>query len=201
MSRGAITMLTMAITLIMMFIEGPEVSLRGSPTVSPTTQPLWVSPPLPPKCPSSTYFFALSQAPPALDIMRARRIQPREGSAQGSREGRCPVFTEAESNNNGGADREHGGQDHALGGGLGRDVHAAVGIRFPGSFEQARNLTELSSNFRDHVEGGTPDGIHGDRAVEEGDHSSDEDADEKGAQDAGIAEVEVDPGLLDEGGW
>ena len=36
-SSGAITRLTMAITLIRMFIEGPEVSLNGSPTVSPTT--------------------------------------------------------------------------------------------------------------------------------------------------------------------
>ena len=36
-SSGAITRLTMAITLIRMFIEGPDVSLNGSPTVSPTT--------------------------------------------------------------------------------------------------------------------------------------------------------------------
>jgi len=34
---GAITKLTIAITLIKMFIAGPEVSLNGSPTVSPTT--------------------------------------------------------------------------------------------------------------------------------------------------------------------
>ena len=31
------TKLTIAITLIRIFIEGPEVSLNGSPTVSPTT--------------------------------------------------------------------------------------------------------------------------------------------------------------------
>ena len=36
-SNGAITKLTMAITFIKIFIEGPEVSLNGSPTVSPTT--------------------------------------------------------------------------------------------------------------------------------------------------------------------
>ena len=47
-SSGAITRLTMAITLIRMFIEGPEVSLKGSPTVSPTTVAVWVSEPLPP---------------------------------------------------------------------------------------------------------------------------------------------------------
>ena len=36
-NNGEITKLTIAITLIRIFIEGPEVSLNGSPTVSPTT--------------------------------------------------------------------------------------------------------------------------------------------------------------------
>ena len=36
-SKGAITRLTIAITLIKIFMEGPDVSLKGSPTVSPTT--------------------------------------------------------------------------------------------------------------------------------------------------------------------
>ena len=36
-NSGAITRLTIAITLIKIFIEGPDVSLNGSPTVSPTT--------------------------------------------------------------------------------------------------------------------------------------------------------------------
>ena len=35
--RPAITMLTMLISLMRMFRDGPEVSLKGSPTVSPTT--------------------------------------------------------------------------------------------------------------------------------------------------------------------
>ncbi len=37
---GAMTRLTIAITLIRMFIDGPEVSFSGSPTVSPTTSAL-----------------------------------------------------------------------------------------------------------------------------------------------------------------
>ena len=52
-------------------MEGPEVSLKGSPTVSPTTAALWASLPLPPWLPSSMYFLALSQAPPALDMKMA----------------------------------------------------------------------------------------------------------------------------------
>ena len=55
------------------FIDGPEVSLKGSPTVSPTTAAAWTSDPLPPRLPFSTYFLALSQAPPALAMVRASR--------------------------------------------------------------------------------------------------------------------------------
>lgn len=38
--KGEITKLTILINLIKMFREGPEVSLKGSPTVSPTTTAL-----------------------------------------------------------------------------------------------------------------------------------------------------------------
>ena len=41
-----------------MLSDGPEVSLNGSPTVSPTTAALWASEPLPPKLPASIYFLA-----------------------------------------------------------------------------------------------------------------------------------------------
>src|SRR5574344_1446427 len=61
----------MDINLIKILSDGPDVSLNGSPTVSPTTVALWHSLPLPPKLPSSTYFLALSQAPPALAINTA----------------------------------------------------------------------------------------------------------------------------------
>ena len=36
---------TIVITLMRMFMAGPEVSLKGSPTVSPTTAALWQSEP------------------------------------------------------------------------------------------------------------------------------------------------------------
>lgn len=69
-------------SFINIFIEGPDVSLRGSPTVSPITAALWAS-----ECflkiycsspsssafyddtlvPASMYFLALSQAPPVLE--------------------------------------------------------------------------------------------------------------------------------------
>ena len=52
-------MATMLISLIRIFKLGPDVSLNGSPTVSPTTVALWTSLPLPPKLPSSTYFLGI----------------------------------------------------------------------------------------------------------------------------------------------
>ena len=40
---------TIDTSLIRMLIDGPDVSLNGSPMVSPTTAALWLSEPLPPK--------------------------------------------------------------------------------------------------------------------------------------------------------
>ena len=65
---SAKTRATTVISLMRMLMEGPEVSLKGSPTVSPTTAALWASEPLPPWVPPSMYFLALSHAPPALDM-------------------------------------------------------------------------------------------------------------------------------------
>ena len=58
------------------------MSLRGSPTVSPTTAALWVGVPFPAPAtpPASIYFLPLSQAPPALPqkmaIMMAASVEP-----------------------------------------------------------------------------------------------------------------------------
>ena len=64
-NEGAITKATTDINFNKMLRDGPEVSLNGSPTVSPTTAALWASVPLRPD--SSIIFLALSHAPPALD--------------------------------------------------------------------------------------------------------------------------------------
>mmetsp|Transcript_88977 Transcript_88977/g.154305 ORF Transcript_88977/g.154305 Transcript_88977/m.154305 type:complete len:324 (+) Transcript_88977:483-1454(+) len=69
---GATVREMMDISLIRMLSAGPEVSLKGSPTVSPVTVALCTSVPFPPNAFSiSMYFLALSQAPPALDIFTA----------------------------------------------------------------------------------------------------------------------------------
>ena len=57
-------------SFINMFKEGPLVSFKGSPTVSPITAALcsslffFLTSPLTISCPDSMYFLALSQAPP-----------------------------------------------------------------------------------------------------------------------------------------
>ena len=64
----------MAMSLIKIFKLGPEVSLSGSPTVSPITAALWIYDPFLTMFPSSSfinpasiYFLALSQAPPVFE--------------------------------------------------------------------------------------------------------------------------------------
>src|SRR3546814_18109422 len=67
---GAIINETIDISLMRIFMDGPDVSLNGSHTVSPVTEALWASAPLYSiwpliSTPASNDFFALSQAPPA----------------------------------------------------------------------------------------------------------------------------------------
>lgn len=71
---GANTNVMVLNNLIRICILGPAVSLNGSPTVSPTIVALCTSVPLPPTAPLSTYFLALSQAPPALFMNIAIRM-------------------------------------------------------------------------------------------------------------------------------
>ncbi len=47
-TSAANTIETIERSLMRMLIAGPDVSLKGSPTVSPTTAALWFSEPLPP---------------------------------------------------------------------------------------------------------------------------------------------------------
>lgn len=71
--REAKTIDTTDRSFIRIFIDGPAVSLNGSPTVSPTTVALWFLLFFPPKFPDSICFFALSHAPPAFAISIASK--------------------------------------------------------------------------------------------------------------------------------
>ena len=96
-TSGAINSATRFMTLISGLSAGPAVSLNGSPTVSPMTAALCASLPLPPKCPSSMYFLALSHAPPEFDSITARswpvRIAPARNAPSASPFNRKPAMT------------------------------------------------------------------------------------------------------------
>ena len=152
-------------------MDGPEVSLNGSPTVSPTTAALWGSDPLPPKCPSSMYFFALSHAPPALAIMIASRtpedrapasIPPRAStSQQDTDQQRCDDCHQTRN-------------DHFLQSSSCGNVYAVSIVRLGSTFHDSLVGTELSSYFFDHLVCSTSYGVHSERGEHERQHSSDE---------------------------
>jgi hypothetical protein len=72
--RGPNTEATSDITVIIVLRDGPAVSLKESPTVSPTTAALCASEPTPPKPPASMYFLGLSHVPPAFAMNNAKII-------------------------------------------------------------------------------------------------------------------------------
>src|SRR5215469_2162743 len=73
---GIIRMATMFATLIIGLMAGPDVSLYGSPTVSPVMAAWCAGEPFPPWWPTSIYFLALSQAPPpeVIEIATNNRV-------------------------------------------------------------------------------------------------------------------------------
>lgn len=107
---------------------------------------------------------------------------------------------ETESYHDRGAHGEEGRADHALSGGLGRDVDAAVTVWFDGSFENAGLGFELPADFLDHTAGSLADGVHGECAIVEGNCATDQKPNEEVAEGISVGEVELDLGFLNEGG-
>ena len=142
----------MLINLIKIFIEGPEVSLNGSPTVSPVTlalcasQPLYSISPLI-TTPASKDFFALSHAPPALfwniPIRTPETVTPASKPPRTSGPKANPTMT-------GVIKSDRAGKHHFSQGCLRRDGDAFVVFRFGFVFHNARNFFELTANFLHH---------------------------------------------------
>ena len=156
-------------SFIKMLSDGPDVSLKGSPTVSPTTAALWVSDPLPPWCPDSMYFLALSQAPPALDDASAMTRPETEGPGKDTREG---LHAEERADDDGRRDDEDRRLDHFLQRGHGRDRDAARVVGATGAIHEARNGAKLPPYFFDHAERGAADGLHRVRREKEREHAA-----------------------------
>merc|ERR1719201_1269842 len=97
LSAGAITSEMTDMSLIRMLSAGPDVSLKGSPTVSPTTVASKCSFDvlLRPSC--LAYFLALSHAPPAFDmataVMKPLESEPIRQPARPLEDRRNPMTT------------------------------------------------------------------------------------------------------------
>ena len=156
---------------------GPDVSLKGSPTVSPMTPDLWHSLPLPPWCPASMYFFALSQAPPELDMNTAmpkpQVVVPASRPTTPSTPSTRPVPM-------GDNDGQQGREDHGPERARGAEVNAALVVRLGFALHDARDLAELAPDLHDDVLGRLLHRAHGERAEDEHQHGADKEAHQHG---------------------
>ena len=166
-------------------VRGPEVSLKGSPTVSPTTAALCCSEPLPPWWPDSIYFLALSQAPPALDIntAMAKPVTDTPPSRPTT-----PVGPRIRPVTMGNDDGQQSGGHHLMQGALGAqgDAGGIVGIGL--AFHDAGDLLELAADLHHDGLGGRLHSAHGEGGEHEGQHGADEHAHQHGG--AGQGEVQ-----------
>ncbi len=141
---------------------GPVVSLNGSPTVSPTTAALWTSLPLPPSCPSSMYFLALSHAPPAFAIIKPVTTPMPSAPCEESPQRFCAQQEAYRQRRN---HRNRAGQNHLAQRCAGYDVDTAVIIGLAFAFQQAE-FAELAAHLFHHLVGGAADRFKRERREE-----------------------------------
>ena len=161
-------------------MAGPAVSFSGSPTVSPVTEALCFSEPLPVlssrlRGSSSTIFLALSQAPPALDMKTARSWPTTIDPARKPRQADGP---EQEADEDGREDGQHAGADEFASGRS--PVQMSTTRRVVGLLGAGPDLlvAELHAAFLDDEEGGAADGADQHGAEQEGHRAAEEHADE-----------------------
>jgi len=126
MKSGAITRVMVASSFTRTWRDGPAVSLKGSPTVSPTTAAACAGVPLPSTFPSasvrwpdSMYFLALSQAPPPLFEDGCEEDAGDRADHQQTGHG---LVAEQDADDDRRGDGDEARQHHLAEGGAGRDV-------------------------------------------------------------------------------
>ena len=164
-----INKLTTAITLMRMDSPGPEVSLNGSPTVSPHAGGLvnvgaFFVPPQ--AGPFSLNLLALSQAAPALaiksDSVAPTTMAPASAPASACAPRKKPIATARD-------DRDGAGHQHLFERGGGHEVDDGFGVRpHRGGLRIRRDLAELAADLFDDGAGSADDGGHGLGANEAG---------------------------------
>ena len=123
--------------------------------MSPTTAALWESDFLPPWAPFSMYFLALSQAPPALAIIRASSAPAPVAPARSPPSALGPKIPHQHRH-----DYRHEARDHHFPErGAGGDVDAVAPSGLGGAFEQSLDLAELAAHLLDHFAGSRPTAV------------------------------------------
>ena len=115
-------------SLIRMFREGPEVSLKGSPTVSPTTAALCCSEPLPPWLPPLDVLLGV--VPSAAGVGHEHG-HGETGDGHAAQQTHDAGGAEDQAGDDGHDDGQQSGSDHLMQSALGAQSHA--GLPYSGS--------------------------------------------------------------------
>ena len=151
------------------------MSLKGSPTVSPTTVALWTSVPLPPRKPSSTFFLALSQLAPAVRHEDCEQLAGQDRAAEEAAE---RTGAEAETDQQRGEYGEDRRAHQLFLRARRNDIDAAAIVRQFLAFHDAGMLAELAADFEHDLISRAPDRLDCKRAEQERHRAADQQADE-----------------------
>lgn len=162
---------TMDSSLIRMLIAGPEVSLKGSPTVSPTTAALWFSLPLPAQIASLDVLLGVI---PSTTGVGHHNSQSKTSYSRTSQHTGYTLDAQDQTN----YQRSYYSQDcrrnHFLLSRLGAEVYAAGVVRHSSTFHQARDFLELTAYFLNNALCSSTYRLHAEGSKYEGQHTADE---------------------------
>ena len=149
---GAMMRETMDVSLISMFIEGPDVSLNGSPTVSPVTAALWASEPF---LYLAVYLYAFLERffriVPGASGVGLEYSHQYAGNCDTRKHSSEDFRAEYETYQHGRYQRDSSGKHHLADGGVCGYGYAFFIFRFGFVFHDAGNLAELAADFIYHV--------------------------------------------------
>ena len=175
---GAMVKEKMVMSLMRMFKAGPEVSLKGSPTVSPTTHALCVF-----RLLAAVHLFVFDVL---LGVVpSATGVGHHHGEHETGRDGTGEETAEAlGADEQTDGDRRHDGEDarnqHFVDGRLrahGDARHVIAHDAFL-AFEETRNVAELALDFDDDRASSLTHGEHGEGSEEERQHGAEDDTGE-----------------------
>ena len=158
-------------SLMRMFREGPEVSLKGSPTVSPTTAALWHSEPLPPVMAG---FDVLLGVVPGTAGVGHEHGHGKAGDGDAAQQARHADGAQDQAGEDGDDDGQQGGLHHLPQSALGAQGHAGGVVGVCLALHDAGDLPELAADLQHDGLGGGLHRAHGVGGEDEGEHGADE---------------------------